>query len=119
MLTVYHYPRCQTCVKARRYLVDRGYTLREIDITLAPPSAARLKALIAQSGRSYTDFLNRSGEQYRQLDMKERLKRMSEDEVVALLARVGKLIKRPIVTDGARVTVGYKPEEFGKIWPRI
>lgn len=118
MLTFYHYPRCQTCVKARRYLTGKGYALREIDITLAPPSAAELRKLIGRSGRPYSDFLNRSGEKYRELNMKERLKRMSEGEVVALLAREGKLIKRPIVTDGARVTVGFKPEEFAEIWPR-
>jgi arsenate reductase len=116
MLTVYHYPRCQTCVKARQYLARKGYRLSEIDITLAPPSTAQLQKFIAQSGRPYTDFLNRSGEKYRELNMKERLKRLSEAEVVALLARVGKLIKRPIVTDGKRVTVGFKPEEFAKVW---
>jgi arsenate reductase len=33
-----------------------------------------------------------------------------------LLASEGKLIKRPIVTDGTRVTVGFKPEEFEHFW---
>jgi arsenate reductase len=118
MLTFYHYPRCQTCVKARRYLTGKGYALRDIDITLAPPSKAQLQKFIAQSGRPYTDFLNRSGEKYRELNMKQRLKRMSEDDVVALLAREGRLIKRPIVTDGTQVTVGFKSEEFEKVWRR-
>jgi arsenate reductase len=117
MLTFYHYARCGTCIKAKKYLTSKGYALQEIDITTAPPSAAELTRLIARSGRPYTDFLNRSGVQYREKNMKEKVKQLSEKEIVAMLASEGRLIKRPIVTDGTEVTVGFSEADFKKAWP--
>jgi arsenate reductase len=85
---------------------------------MSPPSADELRGMIAKSGRPYTDFLNRSGLQYRALDMKDKVKTMAEDAIIKLLASEGRLIKRPIVTDGTRVTVGFSAEEFQKAWGR-
>jgi arsenate reductase len=118
MLTFYGYAKCSTCVNAKKVLAEIGQNIKEIDITTAPPSLAELRFLIKQSGRPYTDFLNRSGQQYRALDMKEKVKTLSEDAILKLLASEGRLIKRPIVTDGTRVTVGFSPEEFRKTWGR-
>jgi arsenate reductase len=50
--------------------------------------------------------------------MKEQVKTLPEDAIIKLLASEGRLIKRPIVTDGTRVTVGFSPEEFQKTWGR-
>ena len=118
MLTFFGYPKCSTCVNAKKFLSKIGLKINEIDITASPPSANELSGLIKKSGRPYTDFLNRSGVQYRALNMKEKVKTLSEDEVVKLLASEGRLIKRPIVTDGKRATVGFSPEEFSKVWAR-
>jgi len=118
MLTVFGYPKCSTCVNAKKFLSKLGYTMQEIDINVSPPSAMELRGLIEKSGRPYTAFLNRSGVQYRALNMKEKVKTLPEDEVVKLLASEGRLIKRPIVTDGKGVTVGFSPEEYSKIWGR-
>ncbi len=118
MLTFLGYPKCSTCVNAKKFLVKLDRKMQEIDITTSPPSAKELRGLIEKSGRPYTDFLNRSGVQYRALNMKEKVKTLPEDAIVKLLASEGRLIKRPIVTDGTRVTVGFSPEEFSKSWGR-
>ena len=118
MLTFYGYAKCSTCVNAKKFLVELGQSLKEIDITTAPPSLAELRFLIKQSGRPYTDFLNRSGQQYRALNMKEKVKTLSEEAIVKLLASEGRLLKRPIVTDWKEVTVGFVQEDFKKTWGR-
>lgn len=118
MLTFYGYAKCSTCVNAKKVLAELGRRIKEIDITTAPPSLAELRFLIKQSGRPYTDFLNRSGQQYRALNMKEKVKTLSENAIVTLLASEGRLIKRPIVTDWTRATVGFSPEDFKKTWGR-
>jgi arsenate reductase len=116
MLTFFGYPKCSTCITAKKLLAKLGRKMNEIDITVSPPPAKALRGLIEKSGRPYTDFLNRSGLQYRALNMKEKVKRLPEDAIITLLASEGRLIKRPIVTDGTRVTVGFSPEEFSNIW---
>jgi arsenate reductase len=93
-----------------------GAVLQERDITTDPPPTAMLEAILADGRYQLTDLLNRSGEQYRALKMKEQLRRLSPAEVLALLARNGRLVKRPIVTDGARFTVGFDPERFRATW---
>lgn len=116
MLKFYHYAKCQTCVKAKKYLAGKKFTLQEIDITTSPPSVNELKTLIRQSGRPVTDFLNRSGVQYREKNMKEQVKKLSEDAIIVMLSQDGRLIKRPLVTDGKKSTVGFQEEEFSKQW---
>ena len=118
MLTVYHYAKCSTCIKARKYLTALGHPLKEIDLITDPPPAKELTDLIAKSGRPYTDFLNRSGVQYREANMKDKVQQLPEGEIVRMLAANGRLIKRPIVTDGRRVTVGFDPKEFERVWSR-
>ncbi len=118
MLTFYGYAKCSTCVNAKKVLARLGRPIAEIDITTKPPSPAALRSLIAKSGRPYTDFLNRSGVQYRERNMKEQVKTLPEEAIIAMLASEGRLLKRPIVTDGARVTVGFSAEAFEKTWGR-
>ncbi len=118
VLTFYHYAKCTTCIKAKKYLIKAGHSLKEIDITTQPPSIETLKNLLQRSGRSLTDFLNRSGAQYRDLNMKEKAKRLSTDEIIHLLSSNGRLIKRPIVTDGKKVTVGFNEADFNTTWSR-
>jgi arsenate reductase len=118
MLDFFGYSKCGTCVRARKFLAKLGHQMNEIDITLSPPSAKALRGLIEKSGRPYTDFLNRSGVQYRAQNMKEKVGTLPEETIIALLSSEGRLIKRPIVTDGTRVTVGFSTEEFLKIWRR-
>jgi len=116
MLKFYHYPRCQTCVKAKKFLSLKKYDLQEIDITSNPPTAQEIKTMIKQSGNPYTAFLNRSGMQYREKNMKELVKQLSEDEIIQVLSRDGWLLKRPIVTDGKKTTVGFNEEDFKNKW---
>ena len=48
--------------------------------------------------------------------MKDKLKTSTEDEMLDLLASDGMLIKRPIVTDGQKVTIGFKEDDFKINW---
>ena len=61
-------------------------------------------------------FFNTSGQKYRELGLKDKLQSMSEDEQLELLASDGMLIKRPITTDGSKVTVGFKEDQFKTYW---
>lgn len=53
---------------------------------------------------------------YKTLGLKDKLTTMTEEEQLELLASDGMLIKRPIVTDGEKVTLGFKEIEFTEIW---
>ncbi|SYX85541.1 arsenate reductase family protein [Paenibacillus alvei] len=115
-VTVYQYAKCGTCRKAVQWLKGQGYDVALIPIVEEPPSSDELRALVARSGLELKKFFNTSGEVYKAMQLKDKLPTMSEQEQLNLLASNGKLIKRPIVTDGNRATVGFKEEMFAEAW---
>jgi len=116
MIHFYGYTHCDTCRKAKKYLQSKHLAFKEMDITATPPSQKLLKTILENSDYQLKDLFNRSGQLYRQLHMKDRLPTMKQADLVTLLAQHGKLVKRPIVTDGRIHTVGYKEDLFHKAW---
>lgn len=116
MITFYGYKKCSTCRKAEQSLNKAGIAYEYVDITQAPPSATTIKTIAQQAQRTLQQMFNTSGVIYREQKIKARLADMSDSEKASLLAGEGRLIKRPIVTDGIHSTVGYNPKEFSSIW---
>ncbi len=116
MLKFYGYKKCQTSRKGEKALLEGGVEYAFVDVTEHPPSASALAKIIKQSGQPLKKFFNTSGGEYKALNIKEKLPKMTEKEVVELLASNGRLIKRPLVTDGQKSTVGFDPEIFPTTW---
>ncbi|WP_102344977.1 arsenate reductase family protein [Bacillus sp. Marseille-P3661] len=112
----YWYPKCGTCRKAKKWLEDQNISFETIHIVEQPPSREQIEELYKKSGLELKKFFNTSGQKYRELGLKDKIKTASEDELLNLLASDGMLIKRPIVTDGEKVTVGFKEDEFKEVW---
>ncbi|MBH8606921.1 arsenate reductase family protein [Thermoactinomyces sp. CICC 10521] len=115
-LIMYQYPKCGTCRKAKKYLEEHGISFTDKNIAEEPPSREELEKLIKKSGLPIKKFFNTSGQKYRALGLSQKLKEMSEEEMLDLLASDGMLIKRPIVTDGNKVTVGFKEDLYKETW---
>ena len=96
------YPKCSTCKKAKKWLDEHGADYVDRDIKLDNPTADELRAWHVASGLDRKKFVNTSGMLYRQMGLKDKLPQMSDDEVFALLATDGMLVKRPLVIDGER-----------------
>lgn len=115
-LTFYWYPKCGTCRNAKKWLDAHHLSYEEVHIVEQPPSREQLQEFYQKSGLELKKFFNTSGLKYRELGIKDKMKTATEDELLDLLASDGMLIKRPILTDGERVTVGFKEVEFEKNW---
>src|SRR5690606_27437603 len=112
VLTIILYPKCSTCKAAVKSLQAKGNEVRQRNIVEDTPSAQELKKLADLSGLELKKFFNTSGEVYKELGLKDKLLSMTNDEKFDLLSQHGMLIKRPIVTDGSKVTVGYKEDMY-------
>ncbi|OIJ18866.1 hypothetical protein BKP45_15155 [Anaerobacillus alkalidiazotrophicus] len=115
-LKFYSYPKCGTCRKAKKWLEENGVTFEEVHIVDNPPSKDEVVKLYEKSDLELKKFFNTSGQKYRELGLKDKIKVASEDELFELLGSDGMLLKRPIVTDGKTVTVGFKEETFEETW---
>jgi arsenate reductase len=115
-LTFYGYDKCGTCRKAKQFLTGKKVTFTDVDITKTPPTKALLTGILKSGDYALKELFNTSGELYRAMDIKSKIGVLSEAELLDLLAKNGKLVKRPVVTDGKRATVGFKEDVFKKIW---
>ncbi|MEH7109202.1 arsenate reductase family protein [Bacillus sp. JJ1764] len=115
-LTFYWYPKCGTCRNAKKWLDEHQLSFDAVHIVENPPSREQLADFYKKSGLELKKFFNTSGMKYRELGIKDQLKTATEDEMLDLLASDGMLLKRPILTDGQHVTVGFKEEEYEKMW---
>jgi arsenate reductase len=111
---VYHYPSCSTCRKARKWLSEHDLTHTDSDLVATPIALNVLRDLHARSGLPLTRFFNTSGESYRAGNFKERIKTMSEPDMLTALSKDGKLVKRPIVDAGNVVLVGFDEVAYAR-----
>ena len=115
MITIYTYSGCSTCKKATRWLKDNGVEFTEKPIRDTPPSVAELKKMLEHVGELKRLF-NTAGGDYRELNMKEKLPTLSDEETLRLLASRGNLIKRPFVIGDGVGTIGFKETDWAQLF---
>ena len=111
-MTFLCYPKCTTCKKAQAWLTDNGIAFDLRDIKTENPTEAELRAWHEKSGLPLKKFFNTSGLQYKALQLKDKLPTMTEDEMFALLATDGMLVKRPMVITEEAILVGFKEADW-------
>jgi arsenate reductase len=112
---VYQYGNCSTCKKALKHLDAKGVDYASIDITEQPPTKKELQSMLKLYDGNLKKLFNTSGQVYREKKLGEKLPGMTESQALDLLAKNGKLVKRPFVLTGAKGAVGFKPDEWKKI----
>lgn len=115
-IQIFQYPKCSTCKKAQKWLDDHNLAYESIHIVEETPTKEQLQAFYEASGLPLKKFFNTSGMKYKELGLKDKLQEMTEEEQLELLASDGMLIKRPLVTDGTKVTLGFKESDFLESW---
>ena len=106
------YPSCSTCKKAKKWLNDNRIEYTDRHIVEDNPTVKELREWNVKSGLPLKKFFNTNGKLYKELNLKDRLLGMSEEEQYELLASDGMLVKRPIVVDNDKILVGYKETEW-------
>lgn len=106
------YPKCSTCRKAKAWLDDRGIDYVDRHIVEDNPTAEELRTWNEMSGLPLRRFFNTSGMLYRDMQLKDKLPDMSENEQLDLLASNGMLVKRPLVILDDAVLVGFREKEW-------
>ena len=118
-IKVYEYQKCSTCQTALKYLEGRKLPFEKLPIVEQPPSIDELKKMLGhleKQGKTFKNLFNTSGVLYRELKIADQLKAgMSEEGALKLLAKNGKLIKRPFVLTSKTGTVGFKKEDWDRL----
>jgi arsenate reductase (glutaredoxin) len=114
-LRIYAYKNCDTCRRALKWVAARGVAHEVVPIREKPPTVAELKSMLERVGELRRLF-NTSGQDYKAMNMKERLPKMSEKEALALLAENGNLVKRPFAISANAGAVGFDKKEWTELF---
>lgn len=106
------YPKCTTCKKAKKWLEDNNISFVDRHIVDDNPGREELMNWQKLSGYPVKKFFNTSGLLYKEMNLKEKLNTMTEDEQFELLSSNGMLVKRPIVVCDDKVLVGFKEDAW-------
>ena len=102
-----NYPKCSTCQKAKKWLDAHQVTYTDRHIVENKPTYEELKEWHQRSGLPLKRFFNTSGMLYKEMQLKDKLPTMSEDEQLQLLATNGMLVKRPLIVKEDVVLIGF------------
>ena len=112
MLKFICYPKCTTCQKARKWLDENNIEYVFRDIKTENPSLEELTAWYKLSGLPLRKFFNTSGLLYKSMELKTKLPNMTDEEMLALLATDGMLVKRPLIVSGNTVLTGFREPQW-------
>ena len=109
------YPKCSTCKNAKKYLENNNINFTDRNIITETPSALELKEWQTKFNIPIKKLFNTSGLKYKELNLKDKLDSMSDDDKFKLLASDGMLIKRPLLVDDNFILIGFKEKEWNNI----
>ena len=109
------YPKCSTCQKAKKWLENNNVEFVDRHIVENNPKEEELKEWIQKSGKELKKWFNTSGLKYKELNLKEKLPNMTDEEKIKVLASDGMLVKRPILISDKGILVGFKEDEWERV----
>jgi arsenate reductase len=109
--TLYGIKNCDTVKKARAWLDRHGVGYEFHDYKVAGIDPARLRAWAREVG--WERLLNRAGTTFRKLPEKEKVG-IDEAKAIELMLAQPSMIRRPVVENGGKLLVGFKPDEFSE-----
>ena len=109
VVAIYGIKNCDTMKKARAWLDERGIAYAFHDYKTAGIERATLERWVKETG--WEVLLNRAGTTFRALP-EEKKEGLNERKAIALMLAQPSMIKRPVLVDGNRLIVGFKPELY-------
>jgi arsenate reductase len=109
------YPKCSTCKNAKKWLENNNVTFEDRNIVEETPTVEELSNWIKRSGKEIKRWFNTSGLKYKELNLKDKLPNMSDEEKIKLLSSDGMLIKRPLLISDKGIYIGFKESEWKEL----
>jgi len=106
------YTKCSTCKKAKKWLEENNIEFEDRNIVEETPTVEELTKWIERSRLDLIKWFNVSGLKYKELNLKEKLNNMSDQEKIELLASDGMLIKRPVLVSDKGIFTGFKEDKW-------
>ncbi|KOO43933.1 Spx/MgsR family RNA polymerase-binding regulatory protein [Priestia koreensis] len=104
-ITFYTYPSCTSCRKTKKWLSEEQAKVEERHLFRETPTYEEMMHLLSLTTEGIDELLAKRSQEYKSLDVD--VEAMSLSEVVQLMIEQPRLLRRPILTDGKKLVVGY------------
>jgi arsenate reductase (glutaredoxin) len=110
-VTIYHNPRCITSRRTLALLREKGIEPEIVEYLKTPYTPAQLKELLGQLKIPAAKLLRKKEAAAAGIDPAK----MTEQQVIAAMAKNPIAVERPIVVNGAKAALGRPPEAVLKV----
>jgi arsenate reductase len=114
MLQFICYTKCSTCQKAKKWLEENQVLFSERPIKEQNPNYEELSTWLKKSGSPVKKLFNTSGLLYKSQHIKEKIDKLSEEDLLKILGSDGMMVKRPILVGEDFALFGFREEEWKK-----
>lgn len=112
MITLYGIPNCDSIKKARKWLKDNGKDYSFHDYKKQGVPEKELRRWVKQLG--WETLFNKRGTSWRKLDEETRAS-VNEDSAIQIMLDNPSIIKRPVLSSGKTLLVGFSADEYAQI----
>ncbi len=113
-MIIYVYGKCSTCQNALKFLKAKEISFIQREITETPPTISELGTMLRYVEGDVKKLFNSSGLLYREMQLTEKLKTMSEKEALKLLNSHGMLVKRPFLIGDDFGIIGFNAAKWSE-----
>jgi len=109
-ITFFTYPSCTSCRKTKKWLQTNHIRFEERHLFRQSPTSEEIYLLLTLTTDGLDELLATRSQSYKDLNIN--VDDLPLSEVVELIVNNPKLLRRPIITDGKQLIVGYQPEHL-------
>ena len=113
MIHLFGIPNCDTVKKARNWLDAKGVDYAFHDYRKEGADLAKLAAW--SDAVNWEALLNRAGTTFKKLPDADK-ENVTEKKAIALMLAQPSMIKRPVLDAKGKLTIGFKPDEYQKLF---
>lgn len=112
-LKFYTYPSCTSCRRTKAWLKNKEVTFSERHLFRETPTHEELLEILQLTTEGIDEILATRGKTYKSLNID--VNELSISEFIDLVMKEPKLLRRPILTDGDKLVVGYNEDGLKNI----
>ncbi|UAL51022.1 MULTISPECIES: Spx/MgsR family RNA polymerase-binding regulatory protein [Metabacillus] len=112
-LIFYSYPSCTSCRKTKHWLKAHNIDFSEKHLFRETPSYTELQKILQLTTDGMDEILATRSQTYKDLNLN--IDDLPLSDVIKLIIEEPKLLRRPIITDGKKLVVGYNPQSLTKL----
>ncbi|MFE7061029.1 Spx/MgsR family RNA polymerase-binding regulatory protein [Sutcliffiella sp. NPDC057660] len=112
-IVFYSYPSCTSCRKTKKWLTSNNVNFREKHIFRETPSYEEMLKILSLTTDGIDEILATRSQTFKDLGID--VNELSLSELIKLMIDEPKLLRRPIITNGNKLIVGYNESGLLKI----